>query len=179
MFDSPHRWCDQRCDRCPLRPTCVASTHPIAEPASEAHSIALDRAGLRAAATAHATATVGALHQAVELARIDARLAASIEADAFAIAARVGRIVGQPGERVIGHLLVLERLLTRVDAAILSFEALLCRDALARQRTRRWELGRALAPQMRAIRPCHRAALRELVAQRRAPSPFAIRPICM
>ncbi len=169
MFEEPHLWCDQQCDPCGLRPSCSAAAAPVVE---AAQPIALDHNELRSAASAHATSTLTALQPAVDEGRLDPQVASRVVADAFAVAARVGRIVGRSGEQAIAHLLVLEHLLHRVDGAILSFEALVPAHGLSLQRSRRWELGRRLAPQMRAIGPRHRGALRQLRRARRAPSPF-------
>lgn len=169
MFEEPHRYCDQQCAHCPLERSCVAREERVVETAAP---IVLDRGRLRTAAMAHATATLSALQTAVDRGRLEPLVASAVVADAFAVAACVGRIVGVFGERAIPHLLVVERLLHRVDAAILSYEALLEPTTLNTQRQKRWEVGRRLDPQMRAIQPEHRRALTQLVHRGQAPSPL-------
>ncbi len=166
----PDRWCDQQCDRCGVSPSCPSRGEPI-----HAAPVAVGRSRLRQVAVSHASATAVVLDEAVQLRRLEAAVASSIAAGAFAVVARVGRLVGVEGEEAIPHLLVIEHYLSCVDVALLSIEALLPRERLHRQRSARWELGRRLEPVMSQIRPAHRAELVALVAAGNAPSPFPMR----
>lgn len=168
-FGAPHDWCDRQCARCNLRATCTLAGRP-----EQAPPIVVDRARLRGAAVAHATATLSLLEPAVAKGRLERALASAIVADAFAVVARIGALLGARGDAAVGQLLVLEVLLTRVDTAVLALEAFLSADGLSEQRRCRWELGRKLAPRLAAIGAEHRAALAALVLRGEAPSPFCI-----
>jgi hypothetical protein len=169
VLGPPHRFCDQRCERCPLVAHCPAAHRVLHEPSA---SIVKDAARLRSSALLHATASLAALQAAVDRGRLEQEVAAEPIADAFAVAGRVGRVLAVRRSEVAAHLLAIEHLLARIDCAMAMHEAALRTDLGDAYRHTRWELGCKLEPLFRQVAAEHRVELAGLVRLGVAPSPF-------
>jgi hypothetical protein len=169
VLGPPHRFCDQRCERCPLTSACPAAHRVLDEPAAPMMS---DARRLRSCALQFAAVTLAALQEAIDAGLVEQEIAAEPIANAFAVAGRVGRLLAAPAHEAAPHLLALEHLLARVDGAMATHEAAVARASAGAQRRARWELGRKLEPLFGVVTDAHRRELGALMHAGTAPPPF-------
>jgi hypothetical protein len=189
-FSPPYNWCDANCSRCPVAASCPLPTfepEPAIRVELEEVLETVSPAELAAATTPSPveqhvrTVVFSAIHESIRLSKRDLSLEATAALRAFDgylafVASKMARITPDDVEDLFDfdtapNLLAIEHAVLRARRALAMLQQL---SPEADDIAAAWaSVETVVGPYLARIRDDHRGELEQLIALRRAPSPFA------